>query len=88
MSKIKCKQCGACCIAFSITSPIPGMAGGKIAGERCINLDQNNLCSIYPERPLVCVSYAPSDWLCGDSFEAAMQNIAELERTTESPYYY
>ena len=83
MPKIKCNQCGACCIAFSISSPIPGMAGGKAAGVRCINLDQNNRCSIYFKRPLVCATYSPSSWLCGDSFEAAMQNIAELEIGTE-----
>ena len=31
--------CGACCIAPSITSPLPGMPQGKPAGVPCINLD-------------------------------------------------
>ncbi|HVK38365.1 MAG TPA: YkgJ family cysteine cluster protein, partial [Candidatus Kapabacteria bacterium] len=30
--------CGACCIAPSITSPIPGMPDGKPAGVRCVQL--------------------------------------------------
>jgi len=83
MPEIECKRCGACCIALSISSPIPGMPDGKAAGARCINLDQNNRCSVYFKRPTVCSAYSPSNWLCGDSFEAAMQNIAELERVTE-----
>ena len=34
--------CGACCIAPSISGPIPGMPNGKPAAVRCINLDKNN----------------------------------------------
>ncbi|MCH1995921.1 YkgJ family cysteine cluster protein, partial [Achromobacter xylosoxidans] len=30
--------CGACCIAPSITRPIPGMPDGKPAGVPCIQL--------------------------------------------------
>ncbi|MEO8036559.1 MAG: YkgJ family cysteine cluster protein, partial [Acidobacteriota bacterium] len=30
--------CAACCIAPSITSPIPGMPEGKAAGVRCVQL--------------------------------------------------
>lgn len=30
--------CSACCIAPSISSPVPGMAGGKPAGQRCAQL--------------------------------------------------
>ena len=30
--------CGACCIAISISSPIPGMPLGKPAGVRCVQL--------------------------------------------------
>ena len=30
--------CGACCIAPSISSPIPGMPDGKPAGVRCVQL--------------------------------------------------
>ena len=30
-------DCGACCIAPSISSPIPGMPNGKPANTRCIH---------------------------------------------------
>src|SRR5258708_12888559 len=53
--------CGACCIAPSISSPIPGMPGGKPAGVRCIQLDAENRCRLYgrPERPAVCSRLHP-----------------------------
>ena len=45
---MKCREgCGACCIAPSISSPIPGMPNGKPAGERCVQLSVENLCSIF-----------------------------------------
>ena len=37
--------CGACCIAPSITSAIPGMPLGKPAGVRCVQLDDDNRCA-------------------------------------------
>ncbi|MEI0618555.1 YkgJ family cysteine cluster protein, partial [Pseudomonas aeruginosa] len=45
--------CGACCIAPSISSPLPGMPAGKPAGVRCLHLDENHLCGLFgrPERP-------------------------------------
>ena len=39
--------CGACCIAPSITSPIPGMPNGKKAGERCVQLLPDLRCAIF-----------------------------------------
>ncbi|PAS17689.1 hypothetical protein CGT75_04930, partial [Vibrio cholerae] len=44
--------CGACCIAPSISSPIPGMPNGKPAGVRCVQLNEDNLCQLFgrPER--------------------------------------
>ncbi|MDR3237212.1 MAG: YkgJ family cysteine cluster protein [Spirochaetia bacterium] len=80
---LKCKQCGACCIALSISSPIPGMPKGKSAGVRCVNLGANNLCLVYSERPSVCAAHAPSKWLCGNSFSQAMKNTARLEALTK-----
>ncbi|MGK3606278.1 YkgJ family cysteine cluster protein, partial [Klebsiella variicola] len=35
-------DCGACCIAPSISSPIPGMPQGKPANPRCIQLSEHN----------------------------------------------
>ncbi|HEY1089990.1 MAG TPA: YkgJ family cysteine cluster protein, partial [Burkholderiaceae bacterium] len=51
-------RCGACCIAPSISSSIPGMESGKPAGVRCIQLDDADRCKIFgrPERPAVCGS--------------------------------
>jgi Fe-S-cluster containining protein len=40
-------SCGACCIAISISSPIPGMPQGKRAGERCLHLRADNLCGLF-----------------------------------------
>lgn len=61
-------NCGACCIAPSINSPIPGMPNGKPAGVRCVQLDDQNRCMIFgqPERPAFCASLQPSLEMCGD----------------------
>ena len=77
--------CGACCIAPSITSPIPGMPDGKPAGIRCIQLGEDNLCRIFgkPERPPFCGGLQPSEEMCGTSREHAIRWLAELERVTE-----
>ncbi|MDP5008753.1 MAG: YkgJ family cysteine cluster protein [Glaciimonas sp.] len=80
-----CRQgCGACCIAPSISSPIPGMPKGKLAGERCIQLDDANMCRIFgqPERPAVCGSLQPSFEMCGQSDAQAMQYLTRLEWLT------
>ena len=66
--------CGACCIAPSISSPIPGMPEGKAAGVPCVNLDREFRCRIFqaPERPAV----------CGSCREEALAILTELERLT------
>ncbi|WP_296950919.1 YkgJ family cysteine cluster protein [uncultured Massilia sp.] len=76
--------CGACCIAPSISSPIPGMPNGKPAGVRCIQLDEHNGCRIFgdPARPRVCGSLPPSREMCGDTRGHAMVYLADLERLT------
>lgn len=82
---ISCREnCGACCIAPSISSPIPGMPDGKKAGEKCIHLDENMRCKIFhdPARPKVCGSLKPSREMCGNSRQEAMDFLAELERLT------
>ncbi|MDP4093254.1 MAG: YkgJ family cysteine cluster protein [Bacillota bacterium] len=77
--------CAACCIAVSISSPIPGMPEGKPAGIRCIQLTPDNKCKIFgkPERPRVCTSLMPSKEMCGNSSGHAMDYLAELEKLTE-----
>jgi Fe-S-cluster containining protein len=76
--------CGACCIAPSISSPIPGMPQGKPAGVRCVQLDASNRCLIFgqPQRPAVCASLAPSPAMCGKSSVQAMNYLARLEQET------
>lgn len=73
--------CGACCIAPSITSPIPGMPAGKPAGIRCVQLDERNLCRLFddPSRPEVCFKFAFDADLCGSDRREALQRIAALE---------
>lgn len=82
--------CGACCIAPSISSAIPGMPGGKPAGVRCIQLTVDNRCAIFgdPRRPPVCSSLRANIEMCGNeaSVDAtrvhAMRVLVELERRT------
>ena len=77
--------CGACCIAPSITSPIPGMPQGKPAGVRCVQLDEANRCRIFgrPERPAFCGGLQPSVEMCGAGSAQAIRWLTELERATE-----
>jgi len=78
------KGCGACCIAISISSPLPGMPNGKPAGVRCIHLTEENLCSIHdtPDLPTVCRNLKPAREMCGYTFGNAMTYLTELERQT------
>jgi len=76
--------CGACCIALSISSPIPGMPLGKPAGLRCVHLSADHRCLIFaePTRPAVCARLRPEPSMCGRSHAEAMHNIAVLEAAT------
>lgn len=76
--------CGACCIALSISSSIPGMPNGKPAGVRCVQLTSDNRCKLFglPERPAVCVRLRPSEEMCGSSADEALAYLTELERLT------
>lgn len=76
--------CGACCIAPSISSPIPGMPHGKPAGMPCVQLGDDYRCLIFgsPERPAVCASLRPSDGMCGTSRDEALAGLLALERAT------
>jgi Fe-S-cluster containining protein len=76
--------CGACCIAPSISSPIPGMPDGKPAGVRCIQLDALNHCKLWqdPARPKVCSSFAPSQETCGEDRDHALHYLLQMEAAT------
>lgn len=84
MPEAECRKCGACCVAISISSPIPGMPGGKPAGVPCVHLTQGNLCALFesPDRPPVCLRFQPSNETCGSSREEAMRLISAMEEQT------
>lgn len=76
--------CGACCIAPSISSPIPGMPGGKPAGVRCVQLSEDRRCRLFgrPERPKVCGDFTADVQVCGSSDTQALLLLDELEQQT------
>ena len=80
-------ECGACCIAPSITSPIPGMPNGKAAGVRCIHLTEDFRCAIFtePDRPKACAAFQAEPEFCGDNRNQALQILSELETITLIP---
>ena len=77
-------RCGACCIAPSITSPIPGMPNGKPAGVPCVQLDEDLHCKLFgqPTRPHFCGGLQPQPEMCGETREHALQWLARLEQLT------
>jgi len=76
--------CGACCIAPSISSPIPGMPAGKPAGTRCVQLSADLTCVIFhsPLRPACCGGLRPSPTMCGESRDQALAWLVRLEQAT------
>ncbi|MBL6751084.1 MAG: YkgJ family cysteine cluster protein [Nevskia sp.] len=81
--------CGACCIAPSISSPIPGMPGGKPAGVRCVQLTGALRCALFgdPRRPKVCASLQANVEMCGaedgaPGREHALEFLGGLELAT------
>ena len=83
MNNKKCTfPCGACCIAPSISSPLPGMPAGKKAGVRCVNLDDALRCLVYDIRPNVCREFVYSVDFCGRSHEEAVKLITLIDDLT------
>lgn len=82
---LECRPgCGACCIAPSITSPLPGMPHGKPAGVPCAQLLPDMRCAVFgkPERPAFCGGLQPDAQMCGNNREYAIAWLAQLERAT------
>lgn len=82
---MECRSgCAACCIAISISSPIPGMPEGKPAGVPCVQLLPDLRCALFgkPERPAVCGSLAPSAEMCGSDNADAFAYLEALEALT------
>ncbi|MGC8697097.1 MAG: YkgJ family cysteine cluster protein [Halothiobacillus sp.] len=76
--------CGACCIAPSISSPIPGMLQGKPALVACVQLTSDFRCAIFgqPARPGCCSGLAASREMCGESRAEALVWLSDLEERT------
>jgi uncharacterized protein len=78
-------RCGACCIALSISSPIPGMPDGKPVGIRCIHLAEDYRCAIYshPLRPKSCAGFKAEPEFCGSDRDEALRILYSL---SEDPH--
>jgi uncharacterized protein len=76
--------CAACCIAPSISSPIPGHPHGKPAGVPCAQLTPDLRCAIFgqPERPAVCAKLRPQPSMCGAHRDQALAYLDALEQAT------
>ena len=77
------KNCGACCIAPSISSPIPGMPDGKPAGVKCIHLREDYSCGIYEKRPKVCIDFQAEELFCGHHRQEALSILYRLEQESD-----
>jgi uncharacterized protein len=77
--------CAACCIAPSISSPLPGLPRGKPAGQPCPHLDETLRCRLFgqPERPAVCRSLKPNEEMCGSERSHAILWLEQLEAATQ-----
>lgn len=76
--------CGACCIAPSISSPLPLHPKGKPAAQRCLHLDADNLCSLFghANRPTVCQNFQATLDVCGSHRDQALTLLTEWELLT------
>lgn len=82
---MECRSgCAACCIAPTISSPIPDMPAGKPAGVPCVQLDPQLRCRLFGDarRPVVCGAFRPDPEHCGDDRDQALTLIAHLEVAT------
>lgn len=73
--------CGACCIAPSISSHIPGMPAGKPSGIACAHLQSDFSCALFgrAERPKVCSDFKAEEIVCGKDRNEAMLILYLLE---------
>jgi uncharacterized protein len=76
--------CGACCIAPSISSFIPGMPDGKPAGVRCVQLSDEFLCQLFGSalRPAVCRGFRSALDTCGVTRGEGLAILTRLEVLT------
>ena len=82
---MECRSgCGACCLAPSISSPIPGMPAGKPAGLPCVQLTRDYRCRLHgtPALPAVCAGFTPRPDACGAERGEALARLGRLEEAT------
>jgi hypothetical protein len=62
------------------------MPNGKLAGERCVQLDADNRCLIFalPERPAVCLAFSADREVCGETDAQAFRQLQWLEEATSN----
>ena len=85
---VNCRPgCGACCIAPSISSPLPKMPRGKPAGVPCAHLTPDYHCELFglPNRPAVCQDLRPQPEMCGASAAEALVRLTLWEVQTAPP---
>lgn len=60
------------------------MPEGKPAGVVCVQLTDDHRCGLFgaPERPAVCVSFRPTQEICGASRDQAYLVLEHLEHET------
>ncbi|MCV9880003.1 YkgJ family cysteine cluster protein [Brenneria izbisi] len=77
-------DCGACCIAPSISSPLPGMPNGKPANTRCLHLEADMRCGLFysPLRPAVCSGLQARADMCFSHRDEALIYLITLETDT------
>lgn len=75
-------NCGACCTAPSISTPLPGLGTGKPAGVPCVHLKPDYSCAVWEQRPAVCRDFEPHPDYCGQSRDEAMEILTRLEHAT------
>ena len=75
------KGCGACCIAPSISSPLPELPFGKMPGDRCLHLNDMLQCSLIDDesRPDACSRFSADEACCGSNRFEALQILRRLE---------
>jgi hypothetical protein len=81
---MKCREgCGACCIAPSISSAIPGMPmASRPASAACTCPSTTLRLFGKPERPAVCGGFKADVDVCGSDRDEAIRIIGWLEQMT------
>jgi len=63
------------------------MPGGKPAGVRCVNLDDDHYCRVWGTAmyPDICRRFAADAAVCGQTRDEAMVLLTVMEKATRAP---